>query len=161
VLLTVESVWQRFFKSVWKGFSTDFNGILKNLGRHKDFVRDCMQISYIETSSDAMARVEAESAAQYRQYQSDLDHIKKQLASLIKDEEQMQVNNIREWLAVESQSPVDHDTYQKIRAEHSTTTNWILDRDIINDWVTSDNPSTPLVWMHGIPGAGMYLEIHI
>ena len=146
---------------MWKGFSTDFNGILKNLGRHKDFVKDCMQISHMETSSDAMARLEAASAAQYRQYQSDLDQIKKQLASLIKDEEQAQLNNIREWLAVESRSQFDHDTYQKIRAEHSNTTNWILDHDIIKDWITLDSPSAPLVWMHGIPGAGTYLKCYM
>jgi hypothetical protein len=154
VLLILESVWQRFFKSVWKGFSTDFKGILKNLGRHKDFVKDCMQISYMETSSDAMARVEAASAAQYRQYQSDLDEIRKQLACLIKDEEQTQLNNIREWLAVESKALSDHDAYRRIRKEYSTTTSWILDHDTIKDWIASDNPPTPLVWMHGIPGAG-------
>jgi hypothetical protein len=139
---------------MWKGFSTDFNGILKNLGRHRDFVKDCMQISYMETSSEAMARLEAASAAQYRQYQSDLDQIRKQLAYTIKDEEQTQLTNIREWLAVESQSHSDHDAYQRIRKEYSTTTSWILDHDTIKDWIVSDNPLTPLVWMHGIPGAG-------
>ena len=157
MLLTVESVWQRFFKSVWKGFSTEFSGILKNLERHKGFVEDCMQISYMETSSDAMARIEAASAAQYRQYQSDLDEIRKQLACLIKDEEQTHLNNIREWLAVESQSLSDHDAYQNIRKEYSTTTSWILDHDTVKDWIASDNPPTPLVWMNGIPGAGTNL----
>ena len=94
-----------------------------------------MQISYMETSSDAMARVEAASAAQYLQYQSDLEGIRKQLARLIKDEEQAQLTNIREWLAVESQSLSDHDAYQKIRKEYSTTTSWILDHDTIKDWM--------------------------
>lgn len=160
VPLIVTLVWHRFFKSMWKGFSTEFNSILKNLGRHKSFLDSCVQFSYMEASNDTLVRLEAEVAAQFRRYQDDLDHIRAQLTSLLKDEEQKQLNNVREWLAVESRSMIDHEVYQKVRSEHLSTTNWILNHDTIRDWIVSDNPNTALLWMHGIPGAGTHFVIY-
>ncbi|KAF2999267.1 hypothetical protein E8E13_003411 [Curvularia kusanoi] len=80
--------------------------------------------------------------------------MKQQLTSVIDKEEQSRLNNVQEWLAVESRSDHDHVTYQEVRFEHSSTTDWILNHEKIKDWVALDNPTTPLLWMHGIPGAG-------
>ncbi|KAF1946974.1 C2H2 domain-containing protein [Clathrospora elynae] len=92
--------------------------------------------------------------AQYRRYQEDMADLKSKLDETIASEQAKKMLAVKEWLAVGQQPQQDHDSFCQIRREHSTTARWILQHAIIKHWTEADVPSTPVLWMHGIPGAG-------
>jgi hypothetical protein len=61
---------------------------------------------------------------------------------------------VKEWLNVGELPQLDHDNYCRIRADYANTSTWILQHEIIDHWIHSEYPRSPVVWMHGIPGAG-------
>ncbi|OAL02432.1 C2H2 domain-containing protein [Phaeosphaeriaceae sp. SRC1lsM3a] len=127
---------KHIFRAMWKSYETEFQGILQNLERHKDLV-------------ERRASVD-----QYRRYREDMIIIKTRLDEQISAERLKKLVTIREWLAVGQQPVDDHAEYQRIRRQYTTTAQWILDHAVIKEWINDTSPSNPLVWMHGIPGAG-------
>jgi hypothetical protein len=125
------------FKAFWKDFGTRFNGTLKSLARHKDLI-ECRA-----------------NLIQYRRYQEDLAEMKGKLDELISSERQRKTRSVKEWLATGSQWIADHEKFLDVRKRYPTTGCWILKNDAIIHWLDDDVPTTSIVWMTGIPGAGM------
>jgi len=94
------------------------------------------------------------SLVQYRKYEDDMKELKTKLDDDFNREHTKRMIMVKEWLSVGEQPKLDHDDYRNIRDECATTTHWILQHETIKHWIDSDIPSTPIVWMHGIPGAG-------
>lgn len=134
--LTNKLVWKRIFRAVWKDFSTRFDGILKSLARHKDLV-ECRA-----------------SLTQYRRYQEDITGLKAKIDGLVKDEHNKKATRVKEWLATGAQSIYDHERFLAEREPYPSTGRWILDHEIISDWMNAEVPASPIVWMTGMPGAG-------
>ena len=134
--LTQHLVWRRFFRSMWKDFGTKFNGILKSLDRHKRLV-------------ESRATIE-----QYRVYRENVTEMQSKLDELIAEEHNKKRKAVKEWLAVGSQPQQDHQAYLETRKEFPSTGHWILKHELVKDWMESDNPSSPLLWLTGMPGAG-------
>ncbi|KAH5205185.1 hypothetical protein HBI18_154700 [Parastagonospora nodorum] len=130
-------------KSMWKSFDTEFQGILASLHRHKDLVEQLTSVSHY-----------SDSAAHYRQYQTDMEDLRDRLHKQIKEEKEKDMVTVVTWLSVGKQAEDDHTEYQKIRSNFSTTATWIFKHEYIKDWINSTVPETSLLWMHGIPGAG-------
>jgi hypothetical protein len=128
--------WIRFFKSMWKDFDTEFGGILKSLRRHKELV-ECRA-----------------SLAQYGRYKEDMLELMTKLNKQVEEEKLKKLMAVKEWLAVGQQPEQDHVRFQKTRNDYSRTALWILDHEYVKHWMEADIPTTPLLWMHGIPGAG-------
>ncbi|KAH7348115.1 C2H2 domain-containing protein [Pyrenochaeta sp. MPI-SDFR-AT-0127] len=128
-------LWTRFFRSVWKNFDTKFGGILESLARHKKLVESCASL------------------AQYRRHQEDIEDLKLKLEETIVETREKRKLAVKEWLAVGQQTQQDHESFCLIRKQYSTTT-WILKKESIKNWVAEEVPNTPVLWMHGIPGAG-------
>lgn len=128
---------------MWKDFGTRFGGILKSLGRHKDLVE-----------------IRA-SLAQYRRYQEDMVDLKSKLDHTIAQEQAKKKMVMKEWLAVGQQPQDDQETFRQIRTECATTAQWILKHESIERWINMDIPNTPVLWMHGIPGAGKSICIYL
>jgi hypothetical protein len=110
---------------MWKNYDTEFQGILQSLGRHKDLVE------------------RRASVTQYRRYQLDMLEFKGTLQRQVEAEKAKKLIVIREWLAVGQQPAVDHAMYQEIRKTYSTTAKWILDRDVVKQWIQDDVPAAP------------------
>jgi len=124
--------------SRWNDFHTKFVGILSCLRRHKDII-DCRA-----------------SLAQYRLYKEDVTELQAKLDENVNREKTKKLMVVKEWLAVGEQSQLDHESFCKIRRECATTARWITQHDIMKHWIHSDIPNSSVVWMYGIPGAGMY-----
>jgi Cdc6-like AAA superfamily ATPase len=121
---------------MWKDFDTEFNGILKSLRRHKELV-DCRA-----------------SLTQYRRYKEDMVEVKARLNQQVEEERLKKLMAVKEWLAVGQQPKDDHIRFRKTRSEYSTTAKWILKHEYVTHWIGADIPTTPLLWMYGIPGVG-------
>lgn len=75
-------VWRNFFRSMWKNFSTKFDGILNKLRRHKDLVECRATISY------------------YQRYKEDMKSLQEKTQELIAKEDAKNMRSVKEWLAV-------------------------------------------------------------
>lgn len=129
-------MWRRIFKAVWKDFKTQFDGILKRLGRHKELI-------------ESQAHLE-----QFAKYQEDMSTLKHHIEKLVAENREKKSTAVKEWLATGGQAQRDHEGFLAVREGYSRTGRWILNHEVIRDWVNPDTPATPIVWMTGIPGAG-------
>ncbi|KAF1974533.1 C2H2 domain-containing protein, partial [Bimuria novae-zelandiae CBS 107.79] len=130
------SRWRKFFRAMWKDFDTKFSGILKRLARHKDVVECRATIS------------------QYRTYRENMAEMKAKLDEMIAEERAKKLSAVKEWLAVGSIQEEDHAKFTEIRLSYQDTGKWIMKNDNIKDWIDADVPTTPIVWLNGMPGAG-------
>jgi hypothetical protein len=131
--------WRRLFRSSWKTFETQFRHILDSLSRHKDL---------LESEKGTIAVFEAQRVRELAEAHikeiSELEK-KKQLASLI---EKLDAPNYQwdQYLASE----------QRQRSQSGT---WVLQDVHFREWSEMDTPSKPLLYIHGVPGAGM--QVHL
>lgn len=121
---------------MWKNFDTEFVGILKSLRRHKELV-ECRA-----------------NLTQYRRYKEDMIELTARLDQQVAEEKLKKLVAVKAWLAVGQQPEEDHIRFKQTRDDYSTTAKWILDHEYVKHWMEADLPSSPLLWMHGIPGAG-------
>lgn len=107
-----------------------------DLQRHKGLIESQANVLEIQASQVARALVE-------KAFEADLvarrDH--QRLA-------------VRTWLSARNVQ-LDHEACIEMRREYPTTGLWILDKTAIAAWHDSQQTTVPLVWVHGIPGAGM------
>jgi hypothetical protein len=107
-----------------------------NLQRHKALIESHANVLEIQAASTA--RELAEKAFQ-------------EAASARKDNQRIAV---RTWLSARNVQ-LDHDGYTGVREAYPSTGLWVLQKTAIVAWHDNEHPSGSLVWIHGIPGAGM------
>ncbi|RAR00183.1 C2H2 domain-containing protein [Stemphylium lycopersici] len=142
---------------MWKNFDSKFSGILKSMSRHKSFVEanaTIVQYRLYQADTADTTRKFDETLAQHRLYQADIADMKQKLDETLANEHEKKLRAVKEWLAVGSQPQIEHDRYRQIRKHHASTAQWILQNGVIKHWRESDVPKSPILWMHGIPGAG-------
>lgn len=131
--------WEQLFHSSWKTFRTQFQYILSSLSRHKHLVES--QASLLEYEQSRVARLDA---------QNSFENIAKAERS-------------RRFLAVtEKLRPPntlsDHEGATEIRQDYPESGRWILQHPFLKDWIDfkcSKCPPTRVLWINGIPGAGI------
>lgn len=107
---------------------------------------------------DDQASQSRELANMHKRYIADITEMDKTLARVLAGEQEKKLQTVRQWLAVGHQVHEDHADFQKIRTEHPSTAKWILKHEAIVDWMNSDSPASPNLWINGIPGAGKQLH---
>jgi hypothetical protein len=117
----------------------------------QDLVERRVSVSQIRRNQEDMAELKRN----WMQYQTDTLEFKADMQQRVKEEKLKKLSRVREWLAIESQAEQDHAGFREIRKNNSATATWILDHPFVKDWLEADIPTTPWLWMHGIPGAGM------
>ena len=76
--------------------------------------------------------------------------------NMVSEERQKKVRAVKEWLATGSPPKDDHEAFLKVREEYPSTGHWVLRQEYVMNWMDADIPVTSLIWMIGIPGAGMF-----
>lgn len=61
---------------------------------------------------------------------------------------------VRNWIGGQPFS-THHDTVYSVHEAHPATGNWILSQKEVSAWMFEDVPRKSILWLHGIPGAGM------
>lgn len=85
------------------------------------------------------------------------NYIAKQTTDIDKiDDEQkaIMLKDVSEWLGVGVQQQDDHAAFRQVRSEHTYSTDWILRHEYVISWLNTGVCSPPVLWIHGIPGAG-------
>jgi hypothetical protein len=109
--------------------------LLSNLQRHKALIESHANVLDIKASQ--AARELSEKAFQ----EADVAR---------KDNQRIAV---RTWLSAMNVQSV-HDVYSEVRKLYPSTGLWILQKTAVAAWHDNQHTSGPLVWIHGIPGAG-------
>jgi hypothetical protein len=135
---------------MWKGFDTEFRGILQSLERHKDLVEQYTHIAHYQEHQATTVKFHQK----WANHQTTMDIFHENWAQQVKAEEEKRLAAVQNWLVVGPQAKDDHNEHQRIRDEYPTTATWIYRHDYVKEWVEADVPGSPLLWMHGIPGAG-------
>lgn len=104
-----------------------------------------------------LARIEANNTARHKVYLEEMAELTAKMNATIAEERRKKMATVKDWLAVGQQNRDFHTSYRDIRSEYPNTTQWILRHDAVQEWVNSVSPSTPNLWINGIPGAGMLL----
>jgi hypothetical protein len=97
--------------------------------------------------------------------QAILDHIKKyeqdRLEKLerLKTQEQIERDGkylaILHWFSAAQSTTADHENFRETRTPYAGSGNWILKHEKIQNWREMDTPISSILWVNGIPGAGM------
>lgn len=70
-----------------------------------------------------------------------------------KAQREKQYAAVRDWIAGQLSVTYQEDCYT-VHESYVETGGWILANDKIANWINEDIPQKPIVWMHGVPGAG-------
>ena len=109
---------------------------MMNLQRHKALIESHANVLEIQAASTA--RELAEKAFQ------EADSARKDNQRIV----------VRTWLSARNVQ-LDHDVYTGVREAYPSTGLWVLQKTAVAAWHDNEHPSGSLVWIHGIPGAGM------
>jgi hypothetical protein len=123
---------------------------LNSLRRHKQLVETRAALAHFQRYEEDMTY--------FHRYQQDLTEIRSKMNLMIEEERGKKVKAIKEWLATGSQAAIDHERFLDVRKQYLSTGRWILKHELIANWLHADVPATPLIWMNGIPGAGVFLQ---
>jgi hypothetical protein len=91
-----------------------------------------------------------------QQYEKDTLETWRKLESLEQSEREKKYIKALEWISG-AQSLQDHEAFQSTRSEYPGSGDWILKHENVYNWKDVDTPINSMLWLNGIPGAGMYL----
>jgi hypothetical protein len=78
---------------------------------------------------------------------------------LLKTQEEAEMNrkyiDVLEWFSAAQSTVQDHQTFCNIRCKYAGSGDWILKDEKVQNWIGLDTPVTSVLWLNGIPGAGM------
>jgi hypothetical protein len=143
--------WRRIFRAAWKNFDTRFKHILRALHHHKQMIESHgTVIHYQQVQEDPHAMLR-----HIQQYEHDTSETWKKLDTLEQSDHDRKYLKVLEWISG-APSLLDHESYQKTRAEYPGTGDWILKHEDVINWKDVNTPINSMLWLNGIPGAGVY-----
>ncbi len=152
--------WKQVLKADWADFGIRFEGILTNLRHHKDLAETLARHISTNKSSDIdlhlLQRLNASSQERDRR------HIELAIEEAkLADSKYLRV---MDWLVSKrpgegessQEQIVDHESFCKVRRENPGSSDWLMQEEKLSDWMETEIPREPVLWLTGIPGAGEY-----
>lgn len=137
-LLTLQrTVWRQVFKSMWKDFKTRFQHILDRLRDHRALIESQATLLHLQ------------------QYQDDRVKLLDGLDRTEKAENNRKYKEVLEWVSG-AKSMVDHESTCEVRSDYPESGKWILKNEKFRNWRHAEGPISSVLWLNGIPGAGMF-----
>ncbi|KAK5050383.1 hypothetical protein LTR84_003664 [Exophiala bonariae] len=92
------------------------------------------------------------SLAEYQRFEAFRTNMKAEIMKLQQHEHELRYGRVQEWLSspVDSRARQDHAIEQRF----GNSGQWLLDDQQFRNWFAPDHCTDPLLWLHGIPGAG-------
>ncbi len=131
------TAWQQLFQSCWMNFKSRFEHILDNLERHKKLVEN--EASLLEIEAAQAMRAAAET----------------QFEKLAEQEEKLERIAVTAWLDG-AKSHLDQHNAKAEREAFPESGKWLLSRPQMKAWLDLSSVDKALLWIRGIPGAGIF-----
>lgn len=133
-------VWKQLFQATWRGFTVKIEHLKENLRRHKQLIESHATI------------------VQFEEVQRLRDDAKRNFKSHQAAEKDRRRLRIMQWLSPFNNENLQ-DQYRETRSICGNAGHWLLNDLRFQRWFSSSQCLSPLLWLNGIPGAGM-LIIH-
>ncbi len=137
-LLTIPA-WKKLLKSTWKHFDANFRQILNSLSRHQRLIENQGQLLH------------------FAQYQADRLRAIREFERSEQDDKRSMVQATLQWLC-STHNTLEFDKAVEARQESPADGSWILQNQKVGNWMMDELPKSSILWMHGIPGAGMIFQ---
>jgi hypothetical protein len=89
-------------------------------------------------------------------YESDHRETKKRFLSEEFHRRNDNYSSVLEWLAPSANTVIEHEMLCRERQGFPESGEWLLRNDKVTNWIDGDPPLCSTLWLHGIPGAGMF-----
>lgn len=129
---------KQIFQETWPRYKTKFGPIIDNLKRHKQLVEGRITFTQLEAAVSNGAKALRE------------------LETQRENNENIQHRAVKCWLN-SADVHVDQENVSAVRHTNKKAGQWLLRNDVFQAWQSSSNQNA-LLWLCGIPGAGM---IHV
>ena len=95
----------------------------------------------------------------FQEFQASRREAELAFQSLEKAEEKRQRREILQWLCIngESNPTTDYEKYCAIRRNYPESGKWLAGCNEFQQWARPSNATKRLLWLYGIPGAGLFL----
>lgn len=144
-------MWKRSFRPFWKGFETRFGGLLEEMKCHKTLLEK--QAGMYQAQCNYTQVLDT-----LHQYTDLREKLRRDTEYREKDERERNQAEVQKWLAAPSPTHEHEQACGKRKdAEHSG--DWLFQKSQVKDWKEKDTPESSILWLHGIPGAGMWSHI--
>ena len=112
---------------------------MNNLRRHRKILENYAQLTTLERIS-ALSNDQTEALKLQRL-----------------EANRQQRDRVRTWLSPEDMM-ADQERYMQLRREYPGTGGWILRKNLVMTWLDLSTNVNPVLWLTGIPGAGMCIS---
>ncbi|KAH7336622.1 hypothetical protein BKA65DRAFT_37368 [Rhexocercosporidium sp. MPI-PUGE-AT-0058] len=127
--------WKQLFRAAWKDFESRFRHIINDLRQHKELIESHATI------------------AQIRETRAEREYVRNQFTMAEEARQQQRRIDLIAWIS--ATNPVlDHEAAISVRSSYPGSGKWLLQESKMKTWLDHTRASTPILWMHGIPGAG-------
>ncbi|OAP56381.1 hypothetical protein AYL99_09560 [Fonsecaea erecta] len=141
--------WRQLFRSSWSDFKAKFDGILRNLARHRRLVES----QFILLQARQHEAHHTEVLKEIQALELEMQFTRGLLEGEQEARRKRQRSAICEWIAGNSTYD-SHERAQRDRRDYAQTGLWIIQNEKVSSWLSDDLPRSSMLWVHGIPGAG-------
>jgi len=128
-----------------------FKGLLEGIKLHKQLIVEQAELLHFEESRSSSQTV----LAHIQQYEQDRLGSLERLKTHEQNERDRKYLAILNWFSAAQSTTADHENFCEIRTPYSESGIWILKHEKVQNWREMDTPVSSILWMNGIPGAGM------
>lgn len=137
------------FEASWRVFAPGIKHIESNIGRHKRLIES------------------GESYTKFEEVQNVRQAAVHEFEKQMRDQDILRQDRVHAWLCHFS-CEAQQEHHRNTRSVCKDPGRWLLDHARFQEWYDPDDCSEPLLWLSGIPGAGMSLinitfthELHV
>lgn len=130
------SEWKQFFKAGWRGLEPRIEHITESVRRHRWLIEAGASIS------------------QFEKIQNSRDDARRTFEAERRQQEDKCLMVVKQWLSpFGCETELDH--HRNTRSICGNPGRWLFEHRLFQTWFSIEYCSTPLLWLSGIPGAGM------
>jgi hypothetical protein len=93
--------------------------------------------------------------AHIQKYEQDREEKRERLKKKEEDERDRKQLAVLTWFSAAPSTASDHDIFRETRTASAGSGQWILKNEKVQNWREMDTPVSSVLWVNGIPGAGM------
>ena len=135
--LNANSGWKQLYHATWRSLHNKISYLTKSLQRHKDLI-------HTQASLD-----------NYKEFKDFRERLQSDFKRSENVEKNLQQTRVQQWLGAGGavDTGIRHENAVKERLPG--TGKWLFENILFRNWFSLDQCIDPLLWLHGIPGAGI------
>ena len=129
-------MWAKLFTAVWKTFRTGIEPIIRRLKENRRLLESTANLAH------------------FRAFYQDRKQQIVKLDQILQSETERRKKEIYQWLGYDDSAKLYQRELCGVRKESPKCGLWLLEKEAFQKWANPQLCLSPLLWMHGQPGAG-------